>query len=111
MIDCSVEPAKLDLRARIDLFLNNKLDEGQALELIADLDQKYKTPDGTPHYGTEMEEKCSGCNDPLIYTFASGPACQYSRKEKWGKTGCGIVSKYNALAPKGSKMPGTKAEN
>lgn len=105
MVENSVEQPKLDLRSRIDLFLNNGLSEDQALELIADLDQKY------PIYGTKMEERCDGCAQPLVYTFVSGPACHYSREDIWGKTGCGIVSKYNALALKGSKMPGTKAKN
>lgn len=111
MVENSVEPKELDLRSRIDLFLNNSLSEDQALELIADLDRKYKLPNGVTNYGTDMEEQCRGCGKPYIFTFASGPACHYSREYLWGKTGCGIVSKYNALAPKGSKMPGTKAEN
>ena len=122
MIDCS-EPTKLSLQTRIELFLNNKLNEGQSLELIAELDKKYfiEKPvvkpnldivrERIPNYGVSMDEFCPGCSKSLIYTFASGPACQYSQKEKWGKTGCGTVSKYNALAPIGSKMPGTKTEN
>ncbi len=119
MIDCSIpqKTPNLDLSSRIDLFLNNELDEGQALELIWELDQKYSIESPVvkpnleivrerhPNYGTLMAEECPSCAKPLIYTFARGPACPYSREDKWGNTGCGIVSKYNALAPNGSKMP------
>lgn len=95
-----------DLDSRIALFLKNDLSEDQALELIEDLNKKY------PIFGVEMEEKCS-CGKPYVFTFASGPACLYSRysretsrEAKLENTiGCGIVSGYNALAPKGSKMP------
>lgn len=83
---------KASLESAIKYYLEGKLDEGVAKELLVELHVKYKG-----NYGAKMEERCPNekCGRPLVYTFNWGPACPAIQSDDLKERSCGRIPKYS----------------
>lgn len=75
------EPITPELRARILENLEGKLKKEESVQLREQIHTEFKH-----EYGTYLNDcKCPGCEKPLMFTFAYGPACMRDN------AGCGYV--------------------
>ncbi len=79
------------LRDATNRHIANQLGQEESRLLLKELDARFQ-------WGAKMQDyPCTGCDEPLIYTYARGPACLWAKSPDLRERGCGSVSKYSRI--------------